>query len=461
MVIRYRTLQTYRTHAAKKHHITGATYRKWAFKVPAGLMPLLLSLLASGATPSTGAPLPEWAEFHGKHRDNKSTETGLLKQWPENGPPLLWTAKGMGIGFSTVSIKNGTLYTAGIFSNNTFVTALDFNGKIKWQTPNGTTWIVPENMQWAKSKGYKGSRATPTINDGLAYHLNGTGMLIALDAENGKKVWALNLPEKFDGKVPTFGYSESVLIDGNNLICCPGGTKGHMVALNKKTGEIVWVMKDIIEMAANTSPMLITDHGIRQILTMTTTWACGVNADTGKLLWKHQHINRFKETCVTPIYKDESVFVTSGYKYGCELLKLTYDKKSVSKKRVWHNKDMDNLHGGVILHEGYLFGTGDRKNLMFCLDFNTGKEMWRQRGVVRGAVGFADGLIYYLNEKGIMSLIRPSPEKYDEVSRFKVSKGGPGPFWAHPVICDGRLYIRHSDQLYAYDISSSGHKVNM
>lgn len=213
-----------------------------------------------------------WPEWRGPSRDDISTETGLLKQWPEGGPQLLWAASGCGQGFSSVTIADGLIYTAGNFDDETFVVALGLNGKLKWKSLNGRRWTVPP-QKWAKNT--DGARATPTVNDGLVYHLNALGRLAAFDAKTGEESWALDIPQKFNSKVPMWGCSESVLIDRNNVICYPGGSKGCMVALNKKTGKLVWVNTDIGDPPANCSPILIEDHGIRQIITMTTVAVLG------------------------------------------------------------------------------------------------------------------------------------------------------------------------------------------
>jgi outer membrane protein assembly factor BamB len=253
-------------------------------------------------------PGKDWVYFHGPKGDNKSKETGLLEQWPENGPALLWTASGLGKGYSSVVVADQMIYTAGSLKDRTYVFALDYQGKIKWKKPNGKRWEAG-NTPWARD--YDGSRGTPTISDGLVYHLSELGTLTAFKANNGEQVWSINLVEKFAGQVPRYGYSESLLIDGNNLLCCPGGSKGYMVALDKKTGMTKWANKDIKEEPGYNSPLLVKDHGLRQVLTMTTLGVIGVNADTGELLWKKGHTNKRELNIANPVYQDGHVCISS------------------------------------------------------------------------------------------------------------------------------------------------------
>ena len=395
-----------------------------------------------------GPQNPEWPCWHGANRDAKSPECGLLKEWPTNGPTLLWTATGCGDGFSSVSIADGRIYTAGVIASQTMVIAIDMDGKPLWRSQNGGKW---ETTKWARSS-YHGSRATPTYNDGMVYQMNAEGRLAAYEAKGGQEVWARDIRKDYDAATPEFGYSESVLIDGTNLICYPGGKQGRMVALDRRTGKEAWANKVITNEPSFTSPILVKDSGHRQIITMTATSVMGVDADNGELLWSHPHTNHFRENCFTPIYSNGCVFASSGYQYGCELLKLNRTGDSMGVERVWFNTQMDNLFAGAVLVDGYIYGTGDRKNKWFCLDFATGKELWRDGSLGEGPVVYADGMLYCIAERGQVALVRPSPDKFDVVSRFRLPPGGSGMVWAHPVICDKRLYVRHGDRLYCFDV---------
>jgi outer membrane protein assembly factor BamB len=383
-----------------------------------------------------------------------SKETGLLKEWPAGGPKLLWTAKGCGQGFSSVSIKDGLIYTAGAFPEGTFVVAFDLDGQQKWKTLNAPAKLEtpPDKKDWGDFF-YKGSRATPTVSDGLVYHLHERGRLAAFDAKTGKEVWGVDLIKDFEGKPNAWGYAESPLVDDKKLYSYPGGKKGYMVALDKKTGKVIWANTDIGDRASNSSAIFVENGGVRQVVTMSTLLALGVDADTGKLLWKYEHINHFKENSETPIYHDGFVLVSSGYGKGTELLKLTRADGQFKAERVWYNEKADNLHGGPILLDGFIYAAGFDCRGWYCLDFKDGQEKYRDEEIGRSSVTYADGMLYRLEHTtSLMSLIAPSSEKCKVVSKFKLAKGGSGYCMAHPVICGGRLYVRHGDCLFAYEL---------
>ena len=413
------------------------------------LAALGVAMLAAGTGLAGGETWPQWG---GPRRDNVSTETGLLKQWPEGGPTLIWTATGCGKGYSSVAVTEQAIYTAGTSTDGTFVIAFDLEGKTKWRAPNGRQWAAPTNMPWARS--YDGARATPTVDDGLVYHLNETGRLTAFDARNGAVVWSVDFLRQFGAEVPEYGYTESVLIDGDNLICYPGGTNGYMAALNKKTGGTVWVNRDIRDVTAFSSAILAVTPASRQVVTLTTPAIIGVDAVTGKLLWRYPFTNKRENNIPTPIYSKGYVFASTGYGAGSVLLRLTQDGATASVSRVWTSTELDNAHGGVVLVDGFLYGAAHEKPAWICLDFATGQLRYRDKGVGMGSLTCADGMLYCLGERGTMALVTCTPERYGLVSRFDVPKGGEGMYWAHPVVCGSRLYVRHADRLFAYDVKA-------
>ena len=395
---------------------------------------------------AVGEPRPEWPCFHGPNRDNKSTETGLLKQWPEGGPKLLWTASGLGKGYSAVSVAGGLIYTAGMLDKKTWVFALDLNGREKWRKLNGQAW----ETRMRHAVGYTGSRATPTYDNGWLYQASERGRLTAFDAPTGREHWQLDLFKTFDAKVPSYGITESVLIDGDKLIVCPGGRKGYIVCLEKKTGKTVWANTEIKDKLGYASPVIAPFGGIRQILNMTAAAVFSVDAATGKLLWRVPHANFRGNSCTDPIFHNGHVFASTGYGQGSLLVRLEAAGGTVKAKTVWSSKLMDNHHGGVVLLDGHIYGAGDRSKGWFCLDFMTGKQVWNAPG--KGSLTYAEGMLYCLEERGTMKLVEATPKAYRLVSSFRVPKGGAGRHWAHPVVTGGRLYVRHADKLFAYDI---------
>jgi len=407
-------------------------------------MVVLIAVALLGAASDLSAT--SWPQFHGPHRDNRSTETGLLKQWPDGGPRLLWQADGLGEGWASVAVKDGRLYTAGEIGSNTVITALDLAGQRLWQITNGPASRCP----------YPGARATPTLDGERLYHLNSSGDILCANARDGKTIWTINMLEKFGGRNIQWGLSESLLVDGNHLICTPGGNNILMVALNKHTGETVWTTPSTGDKPGYTAPILVAHNGQRQIVTMTSASAVGISADTGKLLWRHEQPARYEVNASQPVYHDGHIAIFGTWGIGATLLKLT----AHGVETVWHTSELDNEHGGVVLVDGHLYGHADgnhKHRHWACLDWKTGKTMWTSDefpGPRSASTLYADGMLYLTNEKGVVALARVNPQKMEIVSQFEIPKQGKGPSWAHPVICDGRLYIRHGQFLYAYDIRS-------
>ena len=390
----------------------------------------------------------DWPVFHGPRRDNKSTETGLLKSWPEVGPRLLWKATGIGTGYSSVTVSRGMLYTAGMVEGKTWVFAFDLGGDHKWKAVNGASWRAPGRMRWAAK--YAGSRATPTIEGGVVYHLGCTGRLAAWNARTGDEVWSLNVAEAFDARIPKYGYSESVFIDGGNLIVCPAGKKAYMVALDKKTREVVWKMDEVQEPVGFSTPVPAEFGGFRQLVTVSAKSLISVDAKTGRLLWTHPHANKRGNNVTDPVFDGDIVYASTGYGGGSVALRLKKAEGGLSVEKAWSSELLDNHHGGVVLHEGHVFGSGHEQKGWFCLELKTGAE--KARGEGKGSLTYADGMLYCLDEKGTMSLVEAKPGEWKVVSSFKVPSGGGGMYWAHPVVCGGRLYVRHADALYCYDV---------
>jgi outer membrane protein assembly factor BamB len=404
-----------------------------------------LGMVAGGTLTARAEEDPFWPQFHGPKRDNISTDQGLLKQWPAGGPRLLWTAKGLGHGFASLAIAHRTIYTAGNIDGKTVITALDLDGRIRWQVENGPAWQDP----------VPGARGTPTIDGDRLYHESPHGHVVCLDAKTGKRLWGLNILQAFHSKPGNWGLAESLLIDGDRAICCPGGPETAMVALDKQTGRVVWKSPSAAgDLPGYASPSLGEHQGLRTIFTLTSKAAIGVNADTGDLLWRLEHETPFDEMINMPLYRDGHVLISTRTT-GSVLLKLRVQGKNASVEPVWRSKDLDNQHHGVVLFDGYLYGAShvNQSGRWICLDWRTGKTQYMERGVGKGSLTCADGMLYTLNENdGTMGLVKATPEGHEVISRIRIPPGGQGPIWAHPVVCGGWLYVRHSDLLYAYDV---------
>ena len=409
---------------------------------------LHLVVLSMGLAATAGGA-GDWPCFHGPKRDNKSPETGLLKAWPEGGPKRLWTASGIGHGYSAVSVTADRIFTAGMIEKETHVFALDLSGTIVWRRPNGKSWQAGERQRWAM--GHAGSRGTPTVDGDTVYHLGEMGRLAAFDARTGDERWHLDLLETFKAPRPKYGFSESVLIQGNRLFCCPGGTEGYIVALDKRTGRTLWTNAEIKDPIGYSSPVLCTVDGVEQLISLSAARVFAVRPDNGKLLWDYEFANSRKNNVTDIVVKDGLVHAASPYGKGSVLLRPRRKADGrFAVESVWTNKLLDNHHGGVILLDGHLYGAGHQSRGWTCLEFRSGRKLWQSPG--KGSLTYADRMLYCLDERGTLSLVRPTPEKWDAVSSFKVPSGGKGLHWAHPVISRGRLYVRHSGKLYAYQV---------
>jgi outer membrane protein assembly factor BamB len=394
----------------------------------------------SGASNIDGSP--GWPEFHGPGRTNISPDRGLLKEWPEGGPPKLWTYSQCGRGFSGVAIADGMIFTAGDFGPDEMLIALDMDGGLLWKSPNGDAW----------RRSSPGSRATPTYSDGAVYHMNPTGRLAAYKANSGKPLWTVDLKERFDARYGIWALAEHVIVDGNKVLCMPGGPKGRVVALNKRTGETLWANTQIEHYAAYCSGVVVTHAGVRQLITLTQRSVVGVNVETGALVWSAPFVPRSPQNALTPVFHEGYVFVACGHASGGTLLKI--DPASRSASTVWHREDIDDCHSGALLVDGKLYGCACRVSgrHFYCVDFLTGETIKLDETMGKVGITYADGRIYALNHQGTMYLLNATDDGFDEVGRFQLKKKPTNSYLAHPVVCGGRLYIRCDQDLYAYDV---------
>ena len=408
------------------------------------LYPFLFCFLTVGTALAQDSP--SWPCFHGPRGDNQSTEKGLLQQWPADGPRLIWTATGIGAGFSSVTLSGGLIYTAGNGGENTVVTALDLDGKTRWQAKCGKAW----------TNGPGGTRATPTIDGDRLYYENPYGDVVCLNAQTGEQIWGVNILDQFGSSNITWGLSESIVVDGDRVLCLPGGPNVSVVALDKRTGDVVWKAPSAEgDLAGYATPLLVEHEGLRIILTMTARAVIGVNADTGDLLFRYPHKTNYDVNATTPLFHEGWVFITSGYgTTGSVMLQLKVQGPKVDAEKVWESRELDNHHGGAILLDGAIYSASHNFNggKWICLDWKTGKRQYAERGVGKGSLTYADGMLYTYSEGRDVGLVPATPAEHKVVSEFKTPSGPDGPTWAHPVVCGGRLYLRHDDKLYAYDV---------
>lgn len=404
----------------------------------------ILSFLALGASLTFAADWPQW---RGKDRKDHSPDASTLVPWPEKGPERLWLFEQAGVGYSGPSIVGDQLFTMGAWEDAEHVLCLDIKtGKKIWSTPLEERIY---NNDWGN-----GPRGTPTIDGDRAYALTGNGTLGCLNIKDGKVIWKADLTKDLGGKLQRWGYTESVLIDGDKVICSPGGSKGTMAALDKMTGKVIWQSKDLRDETQYSSPIFVEHGGKRQYVQLIGKSVFGADAENGNILWQAKFPGKIA-VIPTPIYHDGHVYVTAGYGVGSRLYKLD----GAEPKPVYEGPDMVNHHGGVILHDGKLYGHSESGGWT-CQDFMTGKALWQNKSLGKGCCSFVAGHLVCVDEKsGDVALVEASPDAWKEKSRFRLDpqtkiRKPQGRIWTHPVILDGRLYLRDQDLIYCYNVKA-------
>ena len=422
---------------------------------------LRLLRLAAGAVVLAGAApfatADQWPTFRGAQRTAVAPDTNLLESWPADGPPLAWKAAGAGRGYASLAIDAGRIYTLGdglstAGDKDEYLSCFDrTTGKQLWMTKTGQPWNEgPESWQ--------SSRSTPTVDGDTVYVITPHGQLVACAADTGKERFRVDLKAEFGGqKGDGWGYSESPLVDGDVVVCTPGGEKATMVALDKKTGKAKWQSPLPGDRGAGHSSIVVSEVKGRKVYVQTTaSGALGVDAQTGELLWSYP-IDQTTAVIPTPIIRGDLVFFSAGYGRGGALLRQVPDGKGVKAEEIYGlNRELANKHGGIVLVGDHLYGDSDDKGIPFCAELMTGKVVWKQRGSGKDSASVvgADGHIYVRYSDGTLALVKADPAAYAEVSAFKVPGSGERPSWAHAVILDGRLYLREGDAILCYDIST-------
>jgi outer membrane protein assembly factor BamB len=414
---------------------------------PAAPSPPAPAAPVAAVAPASVAPAGDgWPQWRGPNRDDLSTEKGLLTEWPSDGPPLAWKFDGLGAGYSGVAVAKGKVFTMGDVGQESLLIVLDeATGKKLWSLKLGRP---------GQYGNFYGPRGTPTVDGDFVYALNQHGDLVCAAVATGKEIWRKSLQD-LGGKPHGWGYAESPLVEGDKVLCTPGGSKGAIAALNKKTGAHMWQSKEFTDGAHYSSLIPATIFGVRQVIQLTAASVAGVGMADGKLLWR---ADRPGKTAVipTPIYADNQVYVCSGYGVGCNAFKLTKETAGIKAAEAYATKDMANHHGGVILLDGHLYGFCDNNRKWLCQNFKTGEIVWSHNGVGKGSITYADGHFYLRNEsgKGTVALIEASSKSYDEKARFNQPDRSDKNSWPHPVIANGRLYLRDQDVLLCYSVKA-------
>lgn len=388
---------------------------------------------------------PEISQWRGPDRDGFYPDKNLLKEWPEKGPKVLWSFEELGIGYSSVAIAHNKIYTTGTFDSTSYLFALSLDGELLWKKEYGLAWMT----------NFPGVRSTPLIYNDYGYLLSGRGKLICFRANDGEKVWEKDLFKDYDGKNIRFGITENLLIDDNKLFCTPGGTDANVIALNPLSGELIWKSKGNGEESAYCSPRMITIDGKKYFITITAKSAICLDPENGELVWSYDLQYPHGIHGNTPFYHDGYLFTMNGWGFGSTMLKITNGGSDVEE--VWKSHLFDLEHGDVLKIGDNIYGADYTTRHFSCVDWKTGAVKDSIGMFAPASVISADGMIYLYAYDGDMALIKPEPDGFDVVSRFK-APGEKRDHIAHPVIHNGRLYLRYSNMLLAYNISEK--KVN-
>lgn len=410
---------------------------------------LLITCILFSALPTDAQDITQWRN----NRDGIYQAGNLLDKWPEGGPKMLWVIETVGEGYSSPIIVNNEIFITSIENNDEFIICLDMNGKEKWRTVYSDAW----------GGSYREARTTPTYLNGRLYVISGAGKVAAIDAATGKLIWVENASEKYKGDAGRWGFSEAPLIVDDKVIFTAAGDLTTMVALNCSDGSLAWKTVSLGDGGAYVSPLLITHNSKKQIVGAASKHIFGVNPDNGAIEWKFDYLGTFFKNdgnpdrwiinCNTPVFQDGRIFVTSGYDHCGVMLEL--NETATAVKLLWKTDVLDVHHGHVVLVDGYLYGANwvnNNAGNWACIEWKTGQKMWEEKWHNKGSIIYADGMLYiYDEQRGNVGLVKASPKAFELVSSFQVTHGSKA-FWAHPVIHNGVLYIRHGEALMAYDI---------
>ena len=410
-------------------------------------------------------PGAAWVNLHGPKRDNISPETGLRKSWAAGGPPLLWKNSDIGStefpGYASVTVSEGRVFTAGNVKTgetdqnaHVYVFALnERTGKELWRYRNGAAWTDTGK--------FPGERGTPTVDGDRVYAFSAVGRLACLKVATGEEIWAKDLRTEYDAELPNWAYAESPFVEGNKVVIWIGGKKASVVALDKMTGKMIWETPSTGH-TGNYASMTVFDYaGQRIYANMHQKGLIAVNAETGAQLFTFPHETSWDVMATTPYFFDGKLFVTSGYGTGAKVYRLTVNGNTITPELAWENKDFDNQHGGVVIKNGYVYSATHqykRQRNWMCISLTDGSVAWENPGIGMGSLTCADGMLYCMSEKeGEVALVNATPEEYKETGRFTLPTqdegGGVGMYWAHPVVINKKLFLRHGNILYCYDVA--------
>jgi outer membrane protein assembly factor BamB len=397
---------------------------------------IVSAAVASGHTDVSG----DWPQWRGPDRNGISPETGLAQQWPPSGPPVVWSAAGLGAGYGTVAVKGTRIFVQGLRRRQTMLHSLDAaDGHYLWSKNLGSG---------SDNDRGPGPRSTPTLDGDRVYVLTESGELWCL-REDGTEMWHRNILRDFSASNIGWLLSESPLVDGDRVVVTPGGRQAGIVALDKMTGKTIWAAKELNDDAGYASLVVVDVQGIRAYTTFLASAAVGVRASDGKVMWRYPQAANRTANIATPVVHDNQVFYTSNYGTGAGLVSLRAQNGELVAQETYFTRAMQNHHGGVVLVNGTLYGFSNA--ILTALDFATGKTLWQHRSVGKGSVTYADNRLYMVSEDNVVGLAEVTPKGYRETGRFQIADQGL-PSWSHPVVSGGRLYLRNQETLTVYDV---------
>lgn len=380
------------------------------------------------------------SQWRGQERDGKYNGEKLLKSWPGSGPELITTVNGLGKGYSSPAVTNDAIYVTGMEDGTGYLYAFDLKGKSLWKEAYSEEWDTR----------YPGARVSPTITKNRIYFSNSLGQVFCFD-KKGNEIWSFDMEKEFDAPNLRFGMTESPLVDGDKLFCTPGSENVSIAVLNKDSGKVLKKIKGNGQASAYCSPKIINHNGRRILVTMLAESVIGVDMNSLEMIFEYEFVTKRKINPNTPLYSNGYLYLVSGYGKGGILLKLSKDGRNTTL--IWEDSQLDSQMGSVILYDGHIYGSGHDNRDWYCIEFLTGKMKYSSRELGRkGNIIFADDMLYIYSEKGDLGLVKPNPKKFEIVSSFKIKEGS-GEHWAHPVIKNGRLYVRHGDILNIYNIA--------
>jgi len=393
------------------------------------------------------AQVIEWNQWRGPNRDAIARDSDLLQSWPEGGPKLVWKATDLGGGFSGVSFWGNRIFTMGDMEDGSYLLCINkADGKPLWSARVG--------QAGGNDPQRPGPRCTPATDGTRVITVGQYGELLCADIITGKELWSKSYQNDFGTTtVPRWNFSASPLLDGDRVICLPGGPKGSIVALNKENGELLWQTEEVTDDASYSSVIIGEIDGVRQYIAVTDARVFGVNPTDGNVLW--QAPREARNVIPTPIYRDGIVFISSGYNAGCHGFKITKENGSFKAEQIYDNRSVANQHGGSILVEDHVYVSIDQGGVLTCVEFTTGEVAWQDKSVGKASLGYADGHLIIRSENGSVALVEVTPTGYKEKGRFEQPDRSKYNSWPHPVISGGRLYLRDQEVLLCYELKTS------